>query len=362
MKSNNLNVCIFLDSRLNRNGVGSYYKDLIDNLKGKFKKIQLIGPDNQTFTHKLKFGFPGDNTQKLHFPKIITTINHIKKEKPDIIILPMVAPFCWLGFFIAKRYKIPYYFVLHNNSEKLLSHNLKGIFGNILKHIYVAIDNFMTKESPNILALNTSQLNGINIKNKKIKIIGTTLSESFTQKPLHTLKGKSKNVLYIGRLSPEKNLTTIIQAASEIKDLHFYFAGDGPLKNYIQKNAETLENVTYLGWVERKTIINTIDKADIILLPSNFETFGTAALEGMSRGKLVAVSEDTGIIKWPKLKDNLFIIKKDKGITDTIKEIHNLSEKDQEKKSLNAALSAKQHTENAINDWVNLLNEKELAI
>ena len=112
----NLKITIFLDSILERNGVGSYYKDLIENIKNRVGSIDLINPDNEEFTHNFRPGFPGDNSQKLHFPKVFTILNYIKQHKPDVIILPMVAPFSWLGFFIAKTQKIPYYFVVHNNS------------------------------------------------------------------------------------------------------------------------------------------------------------------------------------------------------------------------------------------------------
>ena len=120
--------------------------------------------------------------------------------------------------------------------------------------------------------------------------------------------------------------------------------------------------MTYLGWVQRENIIETIDKADIIILPSSFETFGTAALEGMSRGKLVIVSEETGIIEWPNLKNNLFILKKNEKISEIIKNIDNLPENIQQEKSINAAISAKSHNNTAINTWLELLTEKKLTV
>ena len=82
----------------------------------------------------------------------------------------------------------------------------------------------------------------------------------------------------------------------------------------------------------------------------------------MSRGKLVAVTEETGIITWPKLKNNLFVIKKNQSITDMIKEINTLPEDIQKEKSINAAISAKTHNNTAINTWLDLLAEKELAV
>lgn len=358
----NLKLTIFLDSILERNGVGSYYKDLIENIKHDIGSIELINPDNRLFTHWFKPGFPGDNSQRLHFPKVFTILNHIKKNRPDVIILPMIAPFCWLGFFIAKSQKIPFYFVLHNNSEKLVSKNLKGVIGFILKKIYITIDNFMTKNSPNILILNNTQLKNLNTKTKNITLIGTTLSKKFIDQPIKEINKTTKKVLYIGRLSPEKNIEEIVETAKEIKDLNFIIAGDGPLKNFVQKEEKKLPNLNYLGWVKRENIIDTIDKSDIILLPSEFETFGTAALEGMARGKLVIVSEETGIIDWPKLRNNLFILKKNQKISEIIKEIHEIPQKSLEEKSINAALSAKNHNNTAIKKWHDLLIKKNISI
>ena len=42
-----LKIAIFLDSILERNGVGSYYKDLIENLNDQIGDINLINPDNK---------------------------------------------------------------------------------------------------------------------------------------------------------------------------------------------------------------------------------------------------------------------------------------------------------------------------
>ena len=355
-------ITIFLDTILERNGVGSYYKDLIDNINEKVDHIELIGPQKKAFTHKLKPTFPGDKTQRLHFPKIIPIYKHIKDNKPDIIILPMVAPFAWLGFFLAKKFKIPFYFVLHNNSEELLSKNLKGITGYILKRIYITIDNFMIKHSPNIIALNKSQTKNIIAPRKPIHIIGTTLSDMFLTSTKSKKNTSELSVLYCGRLSPEKNLNLIIDAAQKIPELTFNIAGDGPLKPYIINAEKTLTNLNYLGWIKRKEIIEIIDQADILLLPSNFETFGTAALEGMSRGKLVVVSENTGILEWQSLKENLFILKNNESITSVLKHIHSLPKKIQMQKSLKAAESAKQHNQTAINSWLQLLTNKSLTI
>ncbi len=209
---------------------------------------------------------------------------------------------------------------------------------------------------------NLYNLDGVNIKNKKIKIIGTTLSNKFVEKPIKTLNKKTKNILFIGRLSPEKNIDEVVKAAKEIDHLNFFIAGDGPLREYILKEEKKYKNMIYLGWVQRENIIETIDKADIIILPSSFETFGTAALEGMSRGKLVIVSEETGIIEWPNLKNNLFILKKNENISEIIKNIDNLPENIQQEKSINAAISAKSHNNTAINTWLELLTEKKLTV
>lgn len=90
-------------------------------------------------------------------------------------------------------------------------------------------------------------------------------------------------LLFVGRLSLEKNISLIFQyvknQASE--EITFLIAGDGPLKNELKKECQDLkieDRVHFLGRVENIETIYSL--ADILVLPSSsMETFGMVVIE-----------------------------------------------------------------------------------
>ena len=101
-------------------------------------------------------------------------------------------------------------------------------------------------------------------------------------------------VAYLGRLSPEKGIRTLLEAAARVPDIPFHIAGD--LKSMNGEINHVPANVKLVGWLERASIPEFLAKARLSVLPSVcFETFPTAALEAMSHGIPVVGSRIGGI-------------------------------------------------------------------
>ena len=104
---------------------------------------------------------------------------------------------------------------------------------------------------------------------------------------------KGSYVAYLGRLSPEKGIRVILQAAAKIPHIPFRIAGDPKSLN---KAISIPPNIELVGWVERTHISEFLGKARLTILPSVcFETFPTAALEAMGHGIPVVGSNIGGI-------------------------------------------------------------------
>lgn len=57
------------------------------------------------------------------------------------------------------------------------------------------------------------------------------------------------------------------------------------------KKSQKLQNVTFLGYVDDKTLAEEIDRATLVVIPSIFpETFGFTVLESFAHGKTVVAS------------------------------------------------------------------------
>jgi glycosyltransferase involved in cell wall biosynthesis len=92
-------------------------------------------------------------------------------------------------------------------------------------------------------------------------------------------------LLYVGRISWEKNLHLLMQAyrAMDHKHCHLVVVGDGPALREIRHEAADLP-VTFTGYLKGEQLASAYASADIFAFPSTSETFGQVVLEAMASG------------------------------------------------------------------------------
>lgn len=130
---------------------------------------------------------------------------------------------------------------------------------------------------------------------------------------------ENEYVLYVGRLSSEKGLTTLIRAISLCDSVGLFIAGDGPLGPELRKMAEDIapSKIKFLGYVDRDKIQELIVGASFVVLPSEwYENFPYSILESFAFGKPAIGSriggipelirdEETGLLFEPGNADDL---------------------------------------------------------
>ena len=93
---------------------------------------------------------------------------------------------------------------------------------------------------------------------------------------------KEPYVLFVGRLSKQKGITYLIQAAKELPHIKFKIAGRDEEESWIKKEAP--KNVEFLGFVSNEELKELYSKALVFCLPSVAETFGLVILDAMASG------------------------------------------------------------------------------
>lgn len=116
-------------------------------------------------------------------------------------------------------------------------------------------------------------------------------------------------LLYVGRLSPEKNLAFLLRVFQAFSAKHpsakLWLAGDGPIGAQLKALAITLgieADVTFFGHLPHAQLSEHYRRADVFVLPSFFETQGMVCIEAMQFGKPLLVSD--GIVSCRELVDD----------------------------------------------------------
>lgn len=109
-------------------------------------------------------------------------------------------------------------------------------------------------------------------------------------------------LLYVGRLSPEKNPMLLLETMARLSgEFHLCIAGGGPLLETMRQRCarERIAGVTFLGHVaDRSALGELYANADAFVHPNPREPFGIAPLEAMAAGLPVIVPNSGGVTSY----------------------------------------------------------------
>ncbi len=102
--------------------------------------------------------------------------------------------------------------------------------------------------------------------------------------PAHNTR---RHALFVGRLTAEKGVLTLIDAWRGVSDLPLLIVGDGPEKDRLAKRISqgTLRNIELVGEQPRSIVQGLLQSAAFLVMPSEWpEPFGLVAAEAFSCG------------------------------------------------------------------------------
>ncbi len=116
------------------------------------------------------------------------------------------------------------------------------------------------------------------------------------QKPYEDIvKGKT-NILFAGRLEPQKGVRVLIETVKRLADdgrFHFHIIGDGSLQESIEREIGSLECVSL-----RSTVYGLqayLSSFDFMFMPSEFEGLSMMSIEASMEGLPVVASDRPGL-------------------------------------------------------------------
>jgi glycosyltransferase involved in cell wall biosynthesis len=127
---------------------------------------------------------------------------------------------------------------------------------------------------------------------------------------MRTALGLTNNSIlfsFVGKLSHGKGVETLIKAFDVVSigaesDIHLAFVGDGELRGVVEHAASNNKKIHYAGFKDQIELALWYACIDVLVLPSNSETWGLVINEAGVTGKPVIVSDAVGC--WPDLVVN----------------------------------------------------------
>lgn len=149
-------------------------------------------------------------------------------------------------------------------------------------------------------------LKSYGIDSNKIEIVHNAVYKDEFSDSLNFKKhfnfGKSKIVLFLGRLTLHKGPDYFLCAAKKVleknKNVIFIISGSGDMDQQIIEQSADLgiaDKVLFTGFLRGERLKRIYKMADLYIMPSVSEPFGITALEAIASGTPVLVSKQSGV-------------------------------------------------------------------
>lgn len=218
-------------------------------------------------------------------PLYLSTIARYIREA-DVVHTPLPGDISILGYFMAilmrKRLIARYGSSWEDNNQttwmnKLVKKSMGWFAGGT--NVMIATGRGDIPPAPGVYWLHATALS-----NQEIQTTQPDLSRGLRN---------PANIVYIGRLSVEKGVATLVQALGNLKASgfeplpHVRLIGDGPERNSLEALAQKLEvsdHISFMGQVDRAEMFGYLAQADFCVQPSLTESSSKAWLDAMALG------------------------------------------------------------------------------
>lgn len=302
-----MRIALFTETFLPKvDGIVTRLSHTVDHLQRLGNQVLVISPDGGLTEYKGAkiYGIPGFPLPlypelKLALPRP-SMRQVLETFQPDLIHLVNPAVLGLGGLYYAKSLDVPLVASYHTHLPKYLEHYGLGMLEGVLWELLKAVHN---QAQINLCTSTAMQeaLTGHGIERVAVwqKGVDTELFQpdlGSLEMRSHLTQGhpESPLLLYVGRLSAEKEIDRIKPVLQSIPGARLALVGDGPYRQELEKHfADTPTH--FVGYMTGQTLASAFASADAFVFPSRTETLGLVLLEAMAAGCPVIAANAGGI-------------------------------------------------------------------
>ncbi|GAB4381780.1 MAG: glycosyltransferase family 1 protein [Elainellaceae cyanobacterium] len=302
-----MRIALFTETFLPKvDGIVTRLSHTVDHLQRVGDQVVVFSPDGglREYRGAKIYGVPGFPLPlypelKLALPR--PSIRQVLEEfRPDLIHVVNPAVLGLGGLYYAKSLDVPLVASYHTHLPKYLEHYglgmLEGVLWELLKAMHNQAQLNLCTSTAMQDALTSHGIERVAVWQKGVDTELFTPELTSREVRSHLSQGHPDDpiLLYVGRLSAEKEIDRIKPVLQAIPNARLALVGDGPYRLELEKHfADTTTH--FVGYLTGQDLAAAFASADAFVFPSRTETLGLVLLEAMAAGCPVIAANAGGI-------------------------------------------------------------------
>ncbi|WP_045210633.1 glycosyltransferase [Desulfonatronovibrio magnus] len=310
-----IKVAHFTDTFYEVNGVALTLQQQADLASRSDKELTIITckpehrymperPNVKNFDPIGVFELPEYPEIRLFYPPFLEMLDFCFDQKITHIHTATPGPIGMAALAVSKLLHLPIFGTYHTSLPQYTGYltgdyALEAVMWKYMVWYYNQLD---TVFAPSKSTVRELQAKGVRQEKLKVYPRGVDINR-FSPKKRNGFFDKNFGItdkiklLYVGRVSKEKNLHILEQAFVELskisRDIHLIIIGDGPYRFEMEYKLKDLP-VTFTGYLSGEDLTQAYASSDLFVFPSTTDTFGNVVLEAQASGIPAIVVNEGG--------------------------------------------------------------------
>lgn len=302
-----MRIALFTETFLPKvDGIVTRLKHTVDHLQRLGDQVLVVSPEGGLTEYKgAKIfgvsGFPLPLYPELRLALPRPAIGEaLRLFQPDIIHVVNPAVLGLAGLYYAKTLDIPLIASYHTHLPEYLQHYglgmLEGLLWELLKAGHNQAQLNLCTSTAMMQALTEHGIERVDLWQRGVdtELFQPHLANQEMRSRLTQGYPDSPLLLYVGRLSAEKEIDRIKPVMESIPGARLALVGDGPHRQALEKHFEGTPT-HFVGYLQGLELGAAFASADAFIFPSRTETLGLVLLEAMAAGCPVVAARSGGI-------------------------------------------------------------------
>lgn len=302
-----MRIALFTETFLPKvDGIVTRLRHTVEHLQRSGDQVLVIAPDGGLTEYKGAkiYGVPGMPFPlypelKLALPRLGTKAV-IEEFNPDLIHVVNPAVLGLSGLYYAKLMAVPVVASYHTHLPQYIHHYglgaLEGVLWELLKALHNQAQLNLCTSTAMVQELVDHGIERVDLWQRGVdtEMFQPHLASSQMRSRLSQGHPDSPLLLYVGRVSAEKEIERIKPILETIPQCRLAIVGDGPHREALEGHfADTPTH--FVGYLQGLELAAAFASADAFVFPSRTETLGLVLLEAMAAGCPVVAARSGGI-------------------------------------------------------------------